>query len=156
MNELWQVALASPPYSQLTYGSPAWFPALEPGWRVLVPVRRSLRVGVAALRRDIQAAFIVLADQPGLTVDLLRSLLARYHATNARIIAPFYEGRRGNPVLFDRALFVHLQAVDGDKGARELLALHEDWVEPVDVDSPAVLLDVDTPHDYRRLGIEEP
>ncbi len=46
MNELWQVALASPPYSQLTYGRPAWFPALEPGWRVLVPVRRSLRVGV--------------------------------------------------------------------------------------------------------------
>jgi molybdenum cofactor cytidylyltransferase len=113
----------------------------------------SLRVGVGALRRDIQAAFIVLADQPGLTSELLRSLLARYHATNARIIAPFYEGRRGNPVLFDRALFVDLQALEGDKGAREFLALHEDWVERVDVDNPAVLLDVDTPRDYRRLDI---
>ena len=47
MTEFWQVALTSPPFSHLTYARPDWFPRLGPGWRVLVPVRRSLRVGVA-------------------------------------------------------------------------------------------------------------
>ncbi|MEF2146130.1 MAG: primosomal protein N' [Desulfovibrionaceae bacterium] len=46
MKEYWQILLPSPPYSVLTYERPDWFPALEPGCRVLVPMRRSLRVGV--------------------------------------------------------------------------------------------------------------
>lgn len=114
----------------------------------------SLRVGVEALRPDIQAAFVVLADQPGLTPDLFRSLVSRYQATNAQIVAPFYGGRRGNPVLFDRVLFADLRAVEGDQGARAFLALHEDLVERVEVDTLAVLLDVDTRQDYDMLDSE--
>jgi primosomal protein N' (replication factor Y) len=46
MREYWQVLLPTPPHSVLTYERPEWFPPLAPGCRVLVPVRRSLRVGV--------------------------------------------------------------------------------------------------------------
>lgn len=46
MTEYWQILLPSPPYSELTYERPEWFPPLSSGERVLVPMRRSLRVGV--------------------------------------------------------------------------------------------------------------
>jgi molybdenum cofactor cytidylyltransferase len=114
----------------------------------------SLRTGLDALRRDIQAALVVLADQPGLTPDLVRSLVVHYQTTRAPIVAPFYRGRRGNPVLFDRALFADLRGVEGDQGGRDLLIRYQDRVQRVEVDDPASLLDVDTHQDYRTLDNE--
>jgi primosomal protein N' (replication factor Y) len=45
---MWSVAIPSPPYEALTYGVPAWMgaSALRPGLRVLIPLGRSLRIGV--------------------------------------------------------------------------------------------------------------
>jgi molybdenum cofactor cytidylyltransferase len=114
----------------------------------------SLRTGLGALRQDIDAALIVLADQPGLTAGLLQSLVARYETTRALIVAPFYRGRRGNPVLFDRALFAELLAVEGDQGGRTLLARYPDALERVVVDDAAVLLDIDTRQDLQTLDVE--
>jgi len=41
-----QVTLLSPPYQTLTYGYPDFFPELEPGSRVIVPLGRGNRVGI--------------------------------------------------------------------------------------------------------------
>jgi molybdenum cofactor cytidylyltransferase len=111
----------------------------------------SLRAGIGALRPEIQAAIIVLADQPTLKPDLLQALVARYRDTGALIVAPYYQGQRGNPVLFDRALFHELLAVEGDRGGRSLLARYRERQQRVETDDPAVLMDVDTPQDYRDL-----
>ena len=127
----------------------------------VVPNRRwaegmstSLAIGLGALHPDVQAALVVLADQPELTVELLRSLTARYQTTGAPIVAPFYRGQRGNPVLFDRGLFAELRAVEGDKGGRALLTRYRNSLERVAVDDPAVLIDVDTRQDYQALHTE--
>lgn len=108
----------------------------------------SVRAGIGALRPEIDAALLVLADQPGLRPELLRSLVARYRASGALIVAPYYGGRRGNPVLFDRALFAELETVEGDRGGRAIMARHEADLEQVEVEDPAVVSDVDTPEDY--------
>jgi molybdenum cofactor cytidylyltransferase len=111
----------------------------------------SMRIGLRALRPGIQAVLMVLGDQPGVTAALLQSLVARYRATRAPIVVPVYRGRRGNPVLFDRALFAELLAVQGDRGGRALVARYQDRVEQVEVDNPAVIMDVDSPQDYDGL-----
>ncbi len=110
----------------------------------------SLRAGVCALRPEIGAAFVILADQPALTENLIRALAARYQATRAPIVAPFYEGQRGNPVLFDRTLFAELLTIEGDRGGRELVRRHQTQMECVELDDPAVILDVDTRSDYEK------
>jgi molybdenum cofactor cytidylyltransferase len=110
----------------------------------------SLRAGLEALRPEIQAAFVVLADQPGLTPALLRQLVDAYHTTGAPIVAPFFQGQRGNPVLFARSLFPELLALEGDQGGRALLVRHPELVEQVELDDPAVILDVDTGQDYEK------
>jgi molybdenum cofactor cytidylyltransferase len=112
----------------------------------------SIRTGLRALRPEIQAAILVLGDQPALTTDLIQLLATRYRATGASIIAPFYRGQRGNPVLFDRALFPELLNVEGDRGGRMLIARYQEQVEGVDVDDPAVLMDLDSPEDYETIG----
>lgn len=111
----------------------------------------SLRTGLRALRPEIQAALIVLADQPALTPELLGALVNRYRATGAAVVAPVHHGRRGNPVLFDRALFSDLMAVEGDRGGRMLLARHEQEIEQVETEDAAVLMDIDTWQEYVTL-----
>ena len=111
----------------------------------------SMLAGLRVLRPEIQAALLVLGDQPALTTDLLQLLVNRYRATGAPIVAPFYQGQRGNPVLFDRVLFSELLAVKGDRGGRLLIARHKEQVEWVEVDDPAVIMDIDSPQDYQRI-----
>ena len=106
----------------------------------------SVRAGIGGLHPDIDAVLLVLADQPGLGPDLLRKLVDRYGATGAPIVAPFYQGQRGNPVLFDRALFAELEGVEGDRGGRAVITRHEADLVGVEVDD--VLSDIDTPEDY--------
>ena len=115
----------------------------------------SVRAGIEALRPEIEAALLVLADQPGLTLDALKALVEAYRATRAPIVAPYYRGRRGNPVLFARSLFADLGQVEGDQGGRALLVLYEQDVARVDLDDAAILLDVDTRQDYEGLCSEK-
>jgi molybdenum cofactor cytidylyltransferase len=110
----------------------------------------SLQAGLGALRQEIRAVLVVLADQPALSPELLSKLVERYDSTRAPIVIPFYQGQRGNPVLFDRVIFPELSAVQGDQGGRGLFARHRETLEQVETDDPAVVLDVDTRQDYER------
>jgi len=114
----------------------------------------SVRAGLGALRPEIEAALLVLADQPGLTPGVLNAVVEGYRVSRAPIVAPFYRGRRGNPVLFARALFAELGQVEGDRGGRALLVRYEQDVAHVDLDDAAILLDVDTRQDYEGLCSE--
>ncbi len=111
----------------------------------------SLHAGLRALRPEIKAALVVLADQPGLTAELIRTLADRYHTTGAPVIAPFYQEQRGQPVLFDRALFPALLAAGDGQSRREIIARHWDQMARVQVEDPAILCDIDTRQDYEKV-----
>lgn len=111
----------------------------------------SLQAGLRVLRPEIGAALLVLGDQPALAPALIRALVERYQATESLIVAPFYGGQRGNPVLFDRVLFPELLAVEGDRGGRRVITRHLEQVERVIVDDAGVVVDVDTRQDYQRI-----
>jgi molybdenum cofactor cytidylyltransferase len=108
----------------------------------------SVRAGLNALRPEVEATLMVLADQPTLPAQILEALLNHYQETGGLIIAPSYEGRRGNPVLIDRKLFPELMAVEGDQGARALIQRHKRNLVLVEVSNPAVVTDIDTLDDY--------
>ena len=107
----------------------------------------SLRAGVAALPADVAGALIVLGDMPrieGATLDrLIEVFAARFDALAA---APIHAGRRGNPVLLSRALFPALAGLEGEEGARRLLAeAGPAGVVEAQVESDGVTFDIDTP-----------
>lgn len=63
-----------------------------------------------------------------------------------------YRGRRGHPVGFGSELFSELVRLDGDEGARRLVARYP--AQGVEVDDPGVLLDIDTPPDLEVIDGE--
>ncbi|MBC8248398.1 MAG: TIGR01457 family HAD-type hydrolase, partial [Anaerolineales bacterium] len=116
----------------------------------------SVRAGLAAVKPEVGAALFVLADQPGVTAEVIAKLVERYRETRASIVVPTYRGRRGNPVLFDRALFAELMKVKGDQGGRQLIAEHGDQVEEIEVQTEAIFTDIDTPDDYQTANLQSP
>ena len=116
----------------------------------------SLAVGIAAMPRDVACALVLLADMPCIESRLIDALIDAYlKRKDARAAVPVYEGRRGNPVLLGRGLFDAAMRLEGDEGARRLVAALalEECVEVAAPDFSAVL-DIDTPADLaaaRRL-----
>jgi molybdenum cofactor cytidylyltransferase len=112
----------------------------------------SLQAGLQVLPSRVGAAVFLLADQPQVSSELLRALVDRHARSLAPVTAPRVEGRRANPVLFDRKTFPALLGISGDSGGRQLFAQPDRYpVALVDWDDPDLLLDVDTPDDYARL-----
>jgi len=95
------------------------------------------------------AAIFLLADQPQVTPGVLRALVERHSLDLSPIVAPQVRGQRANPVLFDRVTFPDLLALTGDVGGRGIFSKHPVTTLPWHDES--LLLDVDTPEDYKRL-----
>lgn len=114
----------------------------------------SIRAGIEALPEETQAAVILLADQPFLDDGVIRRLIDTYRTSGKKIVACAYGGVRGVPVLFDRALFLELLVLEGDQGARQVMATYPNHVAEIEITLTAAR-DVDTPDDARRLLAEE-
>jgi molybdenum cofactor cytidylyltransferase len=111
----------------------------------------SMVAGIASLGDDIDAALIMLGDQPTVGPDVLDRLIDAFASSGASIIQPRYQANSpGNPVLFGRELFPELLAVCGDQGARSIIKQRHLDVVHVDIDTP-VPPDVDSDQDYERV-----
>jgi molybdenum cofactor cytidylyltransferase len=99
----------------------------------------------------VQAAAIGVGDQPLLKAEVIRRLHRVYRKTAAPIVAPRYGGNRGNPVLFDSALFPELSTVVGDQGGKPVIEAHASDVQWVDFPEALSGADVDTLADLERL-----
>lgn len=111
----------------------------------------SLRTGISALPSEMDAALIVLADQPFVRPETLRLLMDQYRKSNAQIVIPMYKGFRGNPVLLDRSVFPEVMALQGDIGCRAVFGNHVEGIVKAPVDDLGILLDLDSREDLERL-----
>lgn len=111
----------------------------------------SVHAGLAALPPSTKAALFLQVDQPYITPHLLQSLVQRWRESSPALVVPTWKGRRGSPVLFDRALFPELGGVTGDVGGRMIIDEHAEETATLDVDDPLLLADMDRPADYERL-----
>ena len=107
----------------------------------------SLRLGFEALPPDVEAAVVLLGDQPTLEADTIRALvLAR---GDRPLIATLVAGRLAPPVLIEASHFDVVEQPTGDIGLREVLTAHPEWVLAVQVGAPS--RDVDTQEDLEVL-----
>lgn len=110
----------------------------------------SIATGVRSLPARTGAAIFLLVDQPLIQPSLIRALVDHHSQTLYPIIAPLADGRRGNPVLFDRLTFPDLMALEGDVGGRVLFSrFSPEWLPWND---PSILIDIDNKQDYTRLN----
>src|SRR5207248_551183 len=100
---------------------------------------------------SIDGALVILGDQPLMTTRILNTLIAIKRDTEKHIIAPLYNKKRGNPVLFDASLFFELMEVTGDEGGRSIIEHHRQDVATVEVGNELAAYDVDTWEAYQQV-----
>jgi len=106
----------------------------------------SLKAGLAVLPPEVDGAIVCLGDMPQVTAALIDRMVEAFDpARGALVVVPTIEGKRGNPVVWSRRFFPDLMALEGDVGARHLIATYADAVAEVPVEDSAALTDVDTP-----------
>jgi molybdenum cofactor cytidylyltransferase len=112
----------------------------------------SLKTGVRALPADCAGALVVLGDMPRIAAEHLDRVIAAFVAEKGTaIVVPVHAGRQGNPVLWPAAYFPELLQLDGDAGAKRLIAAHAGQVREIDLGTDAILVDVDTPEALVKL-----
>jgi molybdenum cofactor cytidylyltransferase len=106
----------------------------------------SVKAGIGATPAEADGALICLGDMPLIDAALVDRLIDAFAPDRGALIAvPVSDGRRGNPVLWSRRFFAELMTLDGDIGARHLIARHGEAVAEVPVEGHAAFLDIDTP-----------
>jgi molybdenum cofactor cytidylyltransferase len=109
----------------------------------------SLRCGLSAIREDSDAALMLLGDMPGVDAELINRLIAAFAPQEGRAIClASRHGKRGNPVLWARRFFSAMTELEGDIGARNLLAVYPELIAEVEAGNDAPLTDIDTPEAF--------
>jgi molybdenum cofactor cytidylyltransferase len=96
-------------------------------------------------------ALLALGDQPQIPVPVIAELIVQARATPTAIVIPSYNLRRGHPFFLPAKLWPELLRLSGEETLRTLLRRHEATIVYVEVETDAILRDIDTPEDYDRL-----
>lgn len=112
----------------------------------------SLKVGIAAVPAEADAALITLGDQPLLPARAIRALMDAGDRDDRPIVVPIYgDGAGRNPVLLRRRAFGLVDETVGDRGLGPLLAAHPDLVEELRIRVEGGNPDIDTREDLVGL-----
>ena len=110
----------------------------------------SVKLGLAQLALGpAERAVILLADQPKLTANQLRTLVDAPRDPKRPIVVPRFGGEPGSPVLLERAAWQLAVELRGDLGMSQLFSARPNMVQYVPL--PGTNPDVDTPADLERL-----
>jgi molybdenum cofactor cytidylyltransferase len=109
----------------------------------------SLKAGIRALPPSCDGTLILLGDMPRIAPEHLDALADAF--TPDTIVVPVHAGRQGNPVLWPAKFFPELLALDGDAGAKRLIAVHAGSVCEIDLGTDAIFADIDTPEALAAL-----
>jgi molybdenum cofactor cytidylyltransferase len=114
----------------------------------------SVRVGVEGVSVQAEGIMIYLVDQPLLEpvdVNQLVRAFTRAKAVNKNIVVPFFQGQRGNPVIFDSSYREAMLGVAGDVGCKGVIQHYPDKVFVVEMENDHVIRDVDTVEEYEEV-----
>lgn len=110
----------------------------------------SLQAGLRALPAEAPAVLFSPVDHPLFSPDTVGALISAFLDRGAPLVVPAFEGWRGHPVLFGRALFPELLEQNLPEGARTVVRRYLGDRLQLEVEDPGILADIDTPEDYRK------
>jgi molybdenum cofactor cytidylyltransferase len=111
----------------------------------------SLQIGIRALAPGILAMLVVLGDQPTIECEVVKQVVDTYVSSGTTLVIPSYQMRRGHPWLVGQEFWRDLLAMGPNQTMRDFLRMHESRIAYIQVNSPGILKDMDTPEDYERL-----
>ena len=110
---------------------------------------KSIQLGLQAQKESAEATLICLGDQPQMEEGSMRSVCEAFQKSGAKLIAPSYQMRRGHPWLVEKSLWGEILAMQNGS-MREFLDNHANEIQYVNLSTPTILQDLDTPEDYLK------
>lgn len=113
----------------------------------------SIQCGLCHLLAEVPKAegvLLGLGDQPQVQARSVEAVCAAFRQSGANLVVPSFQKRRGHPWLVARPLWEALLALEPAQTPRDFLNAHADQIQYVDVDTPTILADLDTPEDYLK------
>ena len=109
----------------------------------------SIQLGLQAQKIPAQAALICLGDQPQIEEGSVRSVCEAFQKNRSKLVVPSYQMRRGHPWLVEKSLWEEILSMQGGS-MREFLDRYANEIEYVNLSTPTILQDLDTPEDYLK------
>ena len=116
----------------------------------------SLRLGISAIQCGHElnvddGILICPGDQPGLTTEDIAVCCHAFSKHPAHITIAAHDGKRGHPIIFPASRIPFVMSRHCDRGLRELIEAHTDLIQLVECPNSAVLRNVNTPDDLKRI-----
>ena len=111
----------------------------------------SLRKGMNSLSSlRVDGLMVFLVDHPFVDHFLIDALLQKFNDTEAPIVIPSFQNKRGHPVIFGRKLFKELLEAPLKNGALDLIKTYQKEITYLNWQSEQILIDIDTPQLYQK------
>ncbi len=112
----------------------------------------SLQVGLQeVLSRGRDAAIVTLVDRPPAAPGTVLRLRNEFVNSPAWAVVPEHDGQHGHPIVIGREMIEVFLKAPATTTARDVEHAHQNRIQYLVVDDPAVVADVDTPEEYQRL-----
>jgi len=109
----------------------------------------SLQCGLRAVPTGAEGILMTLVDRPAVAEATVDALVSAGSSLPLRV--PRYQGRRGHPIWFSRALVAEFLALGTEGAASDVVHRHTGETEFLDLDDPGITANVDDPAAYRAL-----
>jgi len=111
----------------------------------------SLKIALANMPGYAKAAVMALVDQPMVNDSVYKDLIDVWQKNPGAVVLPRYKGKRGHPLILDASVWPLCQRAPSDKGLHWVIHHEDAKVLDVDVNEESVIMDVDTPEQYKAL-----
>ena len=110
----------------------------------------SVKAGLRHISASTRGILVLAVDQPR-PANILEALVAAHLEGTALITCPVYRGHTGHPLIFAASLLPEMLAITEEgQGLREVTHRHSKDTHRMDVDSPIVTVDVNSPEQFRE------
>lgn len=111
----------------------------------------SLICGLKEVSDNSDGCMLVLGDMPFVNSEIMNALIKSFDNVHDRISVPFYNEKRGNPVLIGRDYYNELLNIQGDIGARNIVSKYSSKLCKVQVNNDLANMDVDNYDDLENI-----
>ena len=112
-------------------------------------IASSIKKGLDSLSKETEAFFICLGDMPNVNKEIYNQLInASFSNKDKEIFVPYYQERQANPILFSKKMKDEIQKIEGDFGAKKIIADNEKKVFKLSTQDKGVITDFNKINDF--------
>jgi molybdenum cofactor cytidylyltransferase len=105
----------------------------------------SIHAALRSLPAGTEGMLLCPVDHPLVSATLVNNLIVTFLETQAPVVLPTFEGRRGHPVIFSAAVYEELLRAPLETGARAVVWAHKNELQEISTTEEGCVLNLNDP-----------